>query len=77
MFMIVAAFRADWRTPILIFSAFEKAFLVYLVVTNVNRPYARSLWFGAGMDATVVLYAIAYFWVCGFKTSSLRPARIS
>src|ERR1039458_3982602 len=56
VFMIVAAFRADWRRPILIYSAFEKAFLVYLVATNVTRPYARGFWFGAGMDATVVLY---------------------
>jgi hypothetical protein len=75
VFMIVAAFRTDWRNPILIFSALEKTFLVYLVVANVSRPYARGLWFGAGMDATVVLYTIAYLWVCGFKTSSLRPAR--
>lgn len=77
VFMIIAAFRTDWRNPVLIFSALEKTFLVYLVVANVSRPYARGLWFGAGMDATVVLYTIAYFWVCGFNTSSLRPARIS
>jgi hypothetical protein len=71
VFMIVAAFRADWRRPILIYSAFEKAFLVYLVATNVTRPYARGFWFGAGMDATVVLYTVVYFGVCGFKTPSL------
>ncbi len=56
VFMIVAAFRADWRTPVLLFSALEKAFVVYLVATNINQPYARGLWAGAGMDATVVLY---------------------
>jgi hypothetical protein len=61
VFMIVIAFRADWRKPILIFSACEKTFIVYLVATNVNRPYARGLWAGAVMDATVVLYTIVYF----------------
>jgi hypothetical protein len=70
--MIVAAFWLEWRNPILIFGALEKAFLVYLVVTNISRPYARGLWFGAGMDATVVAYIIIYFGVCGFKTPSLR-----
>lgn len=44
VFMIVAVFRADWRKPILIYSALEKAFIVYLVVTNVSRPYARGFW---------------------------------
>jgi hypothetical protein len=31
VFKIVAAFRAEWRTPILIYSAVEKVFMVYLV----------------------------------------------
>jgi len=32
VFMIVAAYREDWRTPILIFGLCEKAFFVCLVV---------------------------------------------
>lgn len=78
VFMIVAAFRAEWRTPILIYSAVEKAFMVYLVVANVSRPYSEGFWIGAMMDATVVLYTIAYFGVCGFGTpasSSSRPGK--
>jgi|SRR5208282_1739748 len=70
IFMIAAAFRSDWRTPILIYSALEKAFIVYPVVTNISRPYARGLWAGAGMDATVVVYTIVYFAVCGSKSPS-------
>jgi hypothetical protein len=66
--MIVAAFRAEWRKPILIYSALEKAFVVYLVVANLGSPYAQGLLGGAGMDATIVLYTIGYFAVCGFKT---------
>ena len=71
VFMIVAAFRADWRKPILIFSALEKTFIVYLVAANVSRPYARGLWFGAAMDATVVLYTIGYFAARTFSTPPL------
>ena len=68
VFMVVAAFRAEWRNPILIYSAFEKAFMVYLVVANGSHTYAQGFKAGAAMDATVVLYTIVYFAVCGFKT---------
>ena len=74
--MIVAAFWTEWRNPILIFSLFEEGFLVYLVVSNVSRPYARGMWFGAGMDAAVVLYTVAYFGVCGFRTPSVQPDEV-
>jgi len=70
VFMIVAAFRTDWQNPVLIYSACEKAFIVYLVVVNMRQPYARGLWAGAAMDATVVLYTIVYFKVYRFKTRS-------
>jgi hypothetical protein len=70
IFMIIAAFYKAWRNPILIFSASEKGFIVYLVATNFSRPYARGLWAGAAMDATVVLYTIFYFIVCGFRNSA-------
>src|SRR3954468_16171951 len=49
VFMIIAAFSAAWRYPILIFCALEKAFAVYLISVNWNRPYARGLW-GAAAD---------------------------
>jgi hypothetical protein len=71
VFMIVAAFRTDMRKPILIFSALEKTFIVYLVAANISRPYARGLWFGAAMDATVVFYTIGYFAVRAFSTPPL------
>ena len=66
-FMIIAAFSAAWRTPILIFSALEKGFIVYLVLANLSHPYTRGLWAGAAMDATVVLYTVCYFLVGGFR----------
>jgi len=39
VFMIVAAFRVEWRKPILIYSLFEKTFMVYLVIVNASHPY--------------------------------------
>ena len=67
VFMIAAAFRPEWRTPILIYSAVEKAFMVYLVVANISRPYSKGFWVAATVG-TIVLYTIAYFAVCGFAT---------
>jgi hypothetical protein len=67
VFMIVTAFKVEWRKPILIYSLFEKAFMVYLIVANGKQPYAQSFKAGAAMDATVVVYTIVYFLVFGFK----------
>ncbi len=66
VFMIVAALKVEWRKPILIYSLFEKAFMVYLVLANRSHPYSQGFNVGAAMDATVVLYTIVYFVVCGF-----------
>ena len=66
VFMIVVAFKIEWRKPILIYSLLEKAFMVYLVVANGSQPYSQGFKAGAAMDATVVLYSIVYFAVFGF-----------
>jgi hypothetical protein len=65
-FMIAAAFRVEWRTPILLYSLLEKAFMVYLVLANRSHSYSHGFMAGAAMDATVVLYTIVYFAVFGF-----------
>jgi hypothetical protein len=67
VFMVVAAFRADWRNPILIYSAVEKAFMVYVVLVNLSLPHSKGFLFGGVMDTAVVLYTIGYFAVCGFN----------
>jgi hypothetical protein len=66
VFMIVAALRVEWRKPILIYSLFEKAFMVYLVLANGSHSYSQGFKVGAAMDATVVLYTILYFSVFRF-----------
>jgi hypothetical protein len=70
VFMIVAAFKVEWRKPILIYSLLEKAFMVYLVLANGSHSYSHSFKGGAAMDATVVLYTIIYFAVFGFARKS-------
>jgi hypothetical protein len=72
VFMVVIAFRAEWRNPILLYSALEKIFMVYLVVVNGNHPYAQGFKMGAAMDAAVVIYTIVYFAVYGFKAGEQR-----
>lgn len=75
VFMTAAAFRPAWRTPILLYSALEKAFMVYLVLANISRPYSEGFWTAAVADGTVVLYTIAYFAVCGFGTPAFSGSR--
>jgi len=68
-FMIAIAFKVEWRNPILIYSLFEKAFMVYLVLANRSQSYAQGFKVGAAMDATVVVYTVVYFAVVGFANS--------
>lgn len=70
--MVVAAVRVEWRNPILIYSAFEKTFLVYLVLANRSQAYAQGFKAAAAMDATVVLYTIVYFAMNGFTPLEQR-----
>ena len=60
--MIVAAFRESWRTPVLIYSAVEKALFVALCVGGAGQAYAAGFLAPAAMDAVVVLYVVGYFW---------------
>lgn len=67
--IIVAAFREEWRNPILVYSAIEKTFMVYLVLTNRAWPYTQGFFIPVAMDTAVVLYTIVYFYIYGFNTS--------
>jgi hypothetical protein len=42
VFMIVAALKVEWRTPILVYSLVEKAFMVYLVPANRRHSYSHG-----------------------------------
>jgi hypothetical protein len=49
VFMVVAAFKVEWRKPILIYSALEKTFMVYLAAANGTQAYCTRLQ-GSGCD---------------------------
>jgi uncharacterized membrane protein YozB (DUF420 family) len=62
VFMIISAFRVSWRMPILIYSAIEKAFMVFLYLFNINGPFSAGFAGAAIMDAVIVIYLLLYFW---------------
>ncbi len=74
VFMVCAAFKVEWRNPILIYSAIEKTFLVYLVIVNGHQSYSQGFKMPGAMDATVVVYTIAYFATYGFTTGAFSKS---
>lgn len=69
--MMAAALIPQWRVPILLYSALEKAFMVWLVLSNVQHSFVRGFWVPFAVDATVVIYTIGYFGVLGFRDPTL------
>jgi hypothetical protein len=67
LFMMSAAIIPQWRLPIALYSAVEKAFMVWLVLSNASQPFVSGFWIPCVLDATVVLYTIGYFAFCGFS----------
>jgi hypothetical protein len=67
LFMMGAAIVPQWRVPILIFSGFEKAFMVFLVLSNVQFAFVKGFWLPFALDSTVVIYTLGYFLSGGFR----------
>ncbi len=67
---MLAALVPQWRVPIVLYSALEKSFMVWLVLSNVQNSFANGFWIPFVLDSTVVIYTIGYFAVCGFRPSS-------
>ena len=61
VFMVAAAFVPSWRTPILLYGLIEKAFMVYLVATNLGEDFASGFMAPAVMDAIITVWSILYF----------------
>jgi hypothetical protein len=60
--MAVAAFRPWLRFETMVFSAVEKAFMVYLCISNFGQqPWARGYLLPFLLDSTIVVYSILYF----------------
>jgi hypothetical protein len=62
LMMVAAAFKPAWVYPVMIYAALEKAFMVYLAVSNSSQSFSEGFWIPATMDATIVLYSLLYFW---------------
>lgn len=71
--MMGAAVVPQWRFPIFLYSAIEKAFMVWLVISNAQQPFVSGFWIPFALDSTVVLYTIGYFFACGFGRSAHLP----
>ena len=61
VFMVAAAFKESWRTPILLYGLIEKAFMVFLVASNFGEPFAGGFYAPAAMDAIITVWSIVYF----------------
>jgi hypothetical protein len=70
--MMTAAFVPAWRLPIFLYSAIEKAFMVWLVASNASEPFVKGFWVPFALDSTVVVYTVGYFAAFGFR--GISPA---
>src|SRR5262245_14377057 len=59
--MVAAAFRPWLRFETMLFSTIEKAFLVYLFLSNLGQPWVRGYLLAVLVDSTIVAYSILYF----------------
>jgi hypothetical protein len=70
VFMVAAAYKESWRTPIILYGLLEKAFMVYLVVSNLDQSYSNGFYIPAMMDTFITIYSILYFVALKNKTSA-------
>ena len=61
VFMIAAAFVESWRTPVLLYGLLEKAFMVFLVASNLDQDFAAGFRIPALMDALLSAWILFYF----------------
>ena len=65
--MMLAALVPQWRVPILLYSALEKAFMVWLVLSNAQSSFVSGFRIPFALDSTVVVYTIGYFLTLGLR----------
>ena len=69
IFMVAAAYKESWRTPIILYGLLEKAFMVFLVASNLNEDFSEGFYVPAIMDAFLTIYSILYLIYIRKKTS--------
>ena len=60
IFMVAAAYKETWRTPIILYGLLEKAFMVFLVTSNMNEGFSEGFYVPATMDTFLTIYSILY-----------------
>jgi hypothetical protein len=63
--MMAAAIVPAWRLPVFLYSAIEKAFMVWLVLSNADQPFVKGFWVPFVLDSTVMVYTLGYCVACG------------
>ena len=61
VFMVAAAFKESWRVPILLYGLIEKAFMVFLVASNLDQTFASGFYAPAIMDTIITAWSLVYF----------------
>jgi len=61
IFMIIAAFMAEWRLPILLFIIIEKVCFVFLYLFHARQAFGAGFKGAAIMDGIIVIYLLVYF----------------
>ena len=74
LFMAASAFKKTWRTPILLYVMIEKAFMVYLVFSNLGQTFASGFLAPAIMDGIITVWCVIYFASLGGSTKKRATA---
>jgi len=69
IFMIISAFRVGRRTPVLIYSAIKKTFLVFLYLSNTSRSFSAG--FQGGGLLWMQLSSYTCYYISGRATADL------
>lgn len=59
--MVIAAFRPWLRFETMLFSTVEKAFMVYLFISNIGQSWATGYLLPFLLDGTITAYGVLYF----------------
>ena len=59
--MVIAAFRPWLRFETMVFSTVEKAFMVYLFISNIGQSWITGYLLAFLIDSTITAYGILYF----------------
>ena len=60
-FMVMAAFKESWRTPVLLYALIGKTFIVTLCLANRDQSSSSGFLVPALMDAIIAAWCLLYF----------------